>query len=105
MSVPVLSTSHVYTGRIDTGRDIDMDGLQFCDMPWLLDDDSGSDQSEQIIPIGSPLLDDVAARVALSLTIPANAVSASIRIRPAANGAAIPDSPFGNVLILKVEGA
>lgn len=72
---------------------------------WLLDDDSSSDQPEQIIPIGSPLLDDVAARVALSLTIPVNAVSASIRIRPAVNGAAIPDSPFGNVLILKVEGA
>jgi outer membrane PBP1 activator LpoA protein len=38
-SVPVLSTSHVYSGRVDTGRDIDMNGLQFCDMPWLLEDD------------------------------------------------------------------
>lgn len=35
-SVPVLSTSRVYTGRIDTARDIDMNGLQFCDMPWTL---------------------------------------------------------------------
>ena len=39
-SVPVLSTSHVFSGRIDTGRDIDMNGLQFCDMPWMLEADS-----------------------------------------------------------------
>ncbi len=71
---------------------------------WLLDDNSSSDQTEQILPIGSPLLDDVAARVTLSLAIPANAVSASIRIRPAANGIAIPSSPFGNVLVLTVGG-
>ena len=36
-SVPVLSTSHVFSGRIDTARDIDMNGLQFCDMPWMLE--------------------------------------------------------------------
>jgi outer membrane PBP1 activator LpoA protein len=36
-SVPVLSTSHVYSGHVDSERDIDLNGLQFCDMPWLLD--------------------------------------------------------------------
>lgn len=48
-SVPVLSTSHVYSGRIDTGRDIDMNGLQFCDMPWLLDSDSSWQHLKQSI--------------------------------------------------------
>lgn len=48
-SVPVLSTSHIYSGRIDTGRDIDMNGLQFCDMPWLLDDDSSWQHLKQSI--------------------------------------------------------
>jgi hypothetical protein len=72
---------------------------------WLLDDNSGNDQTEQVLPIGSPLLDDAEARVTLLLAIPANAVSASIRIRPAANGTAIPDSPFGNVLTLTVGDA
>jgi hypothetical protein len=71
---------------------------------WLLSDSSSSAQTEQILPIGSPLLDDTQARVTLSLAIPANAVSASISIRPAANGTAIPDSPFGNVLELTVGG-
>ncbi|MGB5487044.1 MAG: hypothetical protein WBN06_06625, partial [Lysobacterales bacterium] len=71
---------------------------------WLLSDSSSSAQTEQILPIGSPLLDDTQARVTLSLAIPANAVSATISIRPAANGTAIPDSPFGNVLVLTVGG-
>ena len=36
-SVPVLSTSHVFSGRIDTARDIYMNGQQFCDMPRMLE--------------------------------------------------------------------
>lgn len=36
--VPVFSTSHVYTGRPDPGRDHDLNGIVFCDMPWILDD-------------------------------------------------------------------
>jgi outer membrane PBP1 activator LpoA protein len=35
--VPVYSTSHVYTGRPDRSRDFDLDGIRFCDMPWLLE--------------------------------------------------------------------
>jgi outer membrane PBP1 activator LpoA protein len=48
-SVPVLSTSHVYSGRVDTGRDNDMNGLQFCDMPWLLEDDGSWQHLKQSI--------------------------------------------------------
>jgi outer membrane PBP1 activator LpoA protein len=35
-AVPVYATSHVFTGVIDTGRDQDLDGVIFGDMPWLV---------------------------------------------------------------------
>lgn len=35
--VPVYSTSHVFTGRLNQERDRDMDGIIFGDMPWVLD--------------------------------------------------------------------
>jgi len=34
--VPVYSTSHIYTGRIDTRHDVDLNGVLFADMPWML---------------------------------------------------------------------
>lgn len=34
--VPVYSTSHIFTGSGDAMRDIDLDGIQFGDMPWML---------------------------------------------------------------------
>ncbi|MCR4301396.1 MAG: penicillin-binding protein activator [Sulfuricaulis sp.] len=34
--VPVYSTSHIFTGTGDAIRDIDLDGIQFGDMPWML---------------------------------------------------------------------
>lgn len=33
--IPVFSTSHLYTGEPDATLDRDMDGIQFCDMPWV----------------------------------------------------------------------
>lgn len=36
MQLPVFSTSHVYTGQVDPGRDGDLNGLMFPDMPWVL---------------------------------------------------------------------
>ena len=35
-SVPVYTTSHVFTGNLNPARDRDMDGLMFGDMPWVL---------------------------------------------------------------------
>ncbi len=35
--LPVLATSHVYAGSPDPERDGDLDGVLFCDLPWLLD--------------------------------------------------------------------
>ncbi len=34
--VPVYATSLVYTGRPDPVRDVDLDGIIFADMPWIL---------------------------------------------------------------------
>lgn len=33
--VPVYATSSVYAGSLDTMRDRDLDGIIFCDMPWV----------------------------------------------------------------------
>jgi len=38
--LPVYSTSHVYQASVDPSIDRDMDGLLFCDIPWVLDTDS-----------------------------------------------------------------
>ena len=38
--VPVLATSHLYSGSLDRDADRDMDGILFCDMPWTLKADT-----------------------------------------------------------------
>ena len=38
--VPVYTTSHAYTGKLDKNADADLNGLMFSDMPWVLDADS-----------------------------------------------------------------
>ncbi len=35
--LPILATSHLYSGVIDQNADRDLDGIVFCDMPWTLD--------------------------------------------------------------------
>ena len=38
--LPVYSTSHVYTGKVNRELDRDLDGLIFCDLPWVLQNNS-----------------------------------------------------------------
>ena len=38
--LPVYSTSHVYTGKINRDLDQDLNGLVFCDSPWILQNNS-----------------------------------------------------------------
>jgi len=45
--VPVYSTSHVYSGHPDQSRDSDLNGLMFCDMPWILETESNWMQLKQ----------------------------------------------------------
>ena len=35
-NLPVYATSHVYEGYPDAMRDVDLNGITFCDLPWLL---------------------------------------------------------------------
>jgi outer membrane PBP1 activator LpoA protein len=35
--IPVYATSSVYAGNINTIRDRDLNGIIFCDMPWIFD--------------------------------------------------------------------
>ena len=39
--VPVFATSHIYAGDYNPGLDRDLDGVQFCDAPWLFDAAAG----------------------------------------------------------------
>ncbi len=38
--LPVYATSHVYSGAPAETRDQDLNGILFCDMPWILDGDN-----------------------------------------------------------------
>jgi len=44
--VPVYSTSGIYGGIPDPANDRDLDGVMFCDMPWMIDS-PGSQQGER----------------------------------------------------------
>jgi outer membrane PBP1 activator LpoA protein len=35
--VPVFATSHIYAGDYNPGLDRDLNGVEFCDAPWLFD--------------------------------------------------------------------
>ena len=40
--VPVYATSSVYSGSANSMKDRDLDGIIFCDMPWVFDHQMGS---------------------------------------------------------------
>ena len=40
--LPVYTTSHVYSGAPDPKHDLDLEGLRFPDMPWLLAEEGNS---------------------------------------------------------------
>jgi outer membrane PBP1 activator LpoA protein len=35
--LPVYATSHVYSGQPDPNHDRDLNGIRFCDLPWVLE--------------------------------------------------------------------
>lgn len=43
--VPVYATSHLYEGHPDPVRDVDLNGIIFCDLPWALDPPSAEHQA------------------------------------------------------------
>jgi hypothetical protein len=40
-TLPVFATSHVYAGTDDPAADRDLEGVEFCDAPWLFDAQPG----------------------------------------------------------------
>ncbi len=47
--VPVFATSHIYAGSYNSGLDRDLDGVQFCDAPWLFDAALGLPNHDAIV--------------------------------------------------------
>lgn len=48
-NVPVFATSHIYAGNYNPGLDRDLDGVQFCDAPWLFDSTLGLPSHDAIV--------------------------------------------------------
>ena len=40
--MPVYATSHLYPGHADATRDVDLNGISFCDLPWILEPPSAA---------------------------------------------------------------
>jgi outer membrane PBP1 activator LpoA protein len=53
-SLPVYTTSRVYSGQPDAAKDADMNGIIFCDMPWTLENSGSSDHLQQTINASWP---------------------------------------------------
>ena len=50
--LPVYATSHIYSGYPDSNLDRDLDGIVFCDTPWLLDPTGdGRSLQQQIVSL------------------------------------------------------
>lgn len=48
--LPVYATSHIYSGIADESRDIDLDGIIYTEIPWILQNQSGESLSELKYP-------------------------------------------------------
>jgi outer membrane PBP1 activator LpoA protein len=48
ITLPVFATSHVYAGVDDTSANGDLDGVEFCDAPWLFDAQSGLPRHDDV---------------------------------------------------------
>lgn len=48
ITLPVFATSHIYAGVDDASADSDLDGVEFCDAPWLFDAQPGLPRHDDI---------------------------------------------------------
>lgn len=46
--IPILATSSIYAGNANPGHDRDINGVQFIDMPWIIDPKKGGNVRELI---------------------------------------------------------
>ena len=47
-SLPIFATSHLYSGISNPGLDRDLDGVEFCDAPWLFDAVVGLSRHDEV---------------------------------------------------------
>ncbi len=52
--VPVYATSHIFAGKGDAARDVDLDGIMFGDMPWMLVGDGRVETLRKSLQVGWP---------------------------------------------------
>jgi outer membrane PBP1 activator LpoA protein len=52
--LPVYSSSHIYVGYPDPDRDLDLDGVIFSDIPWILDKKAQRDPNYQSLAASYP---------------------------------------------------
>lgn len=48
--LPVIATSHVYTGDEQRSKDRDLEGVVFCDIPWVLKDNDLKSEIQSLWP-------------------------------------------------------
>ncbi|WP_266160330.1 penicillin-binding protein activator [Dyella silvatica] len=48
VNLPVFATSHIYAGVDDAGANRDLDGVEFCDSPWLFNAQPGLPNHEDV---------------------------------------------------------
>ena len=48
VTLPVYASSHVYSGSLNAGLDRDLEGLEFCDAPWLFDATAGLPRRDEL---------------------------------------------------------
>lgn len=66
--LPVYGTSLLFSGTVDRQADQDLDGVSFCDMPWIISPDSGyGDQRTRLESLYPALSRDYPRLVALGM--------------------------------------
>ncbi len=52
--LPVYSTSHIYSGIENVSRDRDINGVLYCDIPWLLKDSADNQILHELLELEAP---------------------------------------------------
>ncbi len=47
--LPIYATSHIYSGREDPINDLDLEGVMFSDMPWMLDNTGAYSHTREFV--------------------------------------------------------
>ena len=61
--IPILATSQLFSGQLQPGLDGDLNGIEFCDVPWLLDPGEASSTERQRVATLWPAATGAQARL------------------------------------------